>query len=52
MNSLYHTGGSLYLPDPKTCGLDREQLAQARELEPFLKQHDSRDHGRELRNRS
>ena len=50
MSSSYHIGGSLYLPDPETCGLNRQKLARARELQPLLRQLGARSLSRELRN--
>jgi len=52
MDSSYHVGGNLYLPDPKTCGLKGERLARTRRLQPLLKKLDARDLSRELRNGS
>lgn len=43
MDSSYHIGGDLYLPDPATSGLEGEKLAFAYELLPLLKQLDVRD---------
>jgi hypothetical protein len=50
MDSSYHIGGNLYLPNPETCRLNGEKLAWARELQPLLKQLDARDFSRESRN--
>ena len=52
IDSSYHIGGNLYLPDPETCGLKGERLARARRLQPLLEQLDARDLSRELRNGS
>jgi hypothetical protein len=50
MDSSYHIGGNIYLPNPEACGLNGEKLARARELQPLLKHLDARDLSRELRN--
>jgi hypothetical protein len=50
MDSSYHVGGNLYLPDPGTCGLKGERLAWTRELQPLLEKLDARDLSRELTN--
>jgi hypothetical protein len=50
IDSSYHIGGNLYLPDPETCGLMGERLARARELQPLLEQLNARDLSRESRN--
>jgi hypothetical protein len=42
IDSSYHVGGNLYLPDPETCGLKGERLARARRLQPLLEQLDAR----------
>jgi hypothetical protein len=52
VNSPYHIGGDLYLPDPEACGLKGERLARIRELQPLLEQLDARDLSRESRNGS
>jgi hypothetical protein len=52
MDSSYHVGGNLYLPDPETCGLEGEELARVRELQPLLEKLDARDLSRKLRNGS
>ena len=50
IDSSYHIGGNLYLPDPETCGLMGERLARARELQPLLEQLNARDLRSESRN--
>jgi hypothetical protein len=52
IDSSYHVGGNLYLPDPKTCGLKGESLARIRKLQPLLEHLDARDLSRESRNGS
>ena len=52
IDSSYHIGGNLYLPDPKKCGLKGERLARIRKLQPLLEQLDARDLSRESRNGS
>jgi hypothetical protein len=50
MDSSYHVGGNLYLPNPETCQMNEGKLALARELQPWLKQLDARDLSRKSRN--
>lgn len=52
IDSSYHIGGNLYLPDPETCGLKGDRLAWTRKLQHLLEQLDARDLSGELRNGS
>jgi len=51
IDSSYHIGGNLYLPDPETCGLKGDRLAWTRKLQPLLEQLDARDLSGEFKKR-